>query len=334
MNFLPRLLALKARLKEIERIAQSGKVRRQDTWTASYCRHPYMIRLDDAAFHQRFLDIYINIAGLNDDGKISIHLNKLPGDDLLIKWSHVLDELSTRNLALSETISRANNVLNAYFTNGIPAGVKLFDGIERPRSPFLVKFSRLDFLERMHQYGEIRVSPASSYANGNLLYAMQDLETKRDYTIPTYDKLIEGYSAVSINGTVYNVRNADPTISTEVPDYYLYSLCTDMDRRMPTDFESDAALIIKDRGKFIRRFSAALKNQLPGWKIRSGPVSYYDPLVDFQRFRFPQMTKHIRFLYQKEFRIVATPRGTSPAVLEPFFINIGPMDSYSLIARI
>jgi len=41
------------------------------------------------------------------------------------------------------------------------------------------------------------------------------------------------------------------------------------------------------------------------------------PLLDFQRYRAPEMTKHIRIHYQKEFRIPATRKKVEMDNLKP-----------------
>ena len=336
MDFLPRLNFFKEKLQRLEQEAKSnsGKMRSQDSWAAIYFRDPYMIRLTEAQLFERFCDIYSNLVEIDETGKLTPKPMRLNDDALLRKWTHLLEETGSRGGIKESLVAAANEQLQAYFADGAPPGVRLFSGVQRPKSPFLVKFSKKEFIEKMYYSGEIRVSPASLYSDGSLLHAMQDLETKRNYTIPAYNNLMEGQKSVELDGTLYDITQSDPSVSLEVPNYFLYSLCADTDRRMPTDFQSDAALVIKDKRKFLRRFLGALAQKLPGWKTLTGAVSYYDPLLDFQRYHPPEMTKHIRFHYQKEFRILAKTKKVNTRNLEPFFVSIGSMQDYSEIFSI
>ena len=144
---------------------------------------------------------------------------------LLRKFTHLLEETGSRGGIRVDLTAEANKALSKYFVHGTPLGVDMFEGVSAPEKPYLVKYSRREYAERMLKMGEIRISPASAYKNGSLLFAMQDLETVRDYTIPTYSNLMKGHSGASVDGETYDISNGDIHLSTEVPDYYLYSLC-------------------------------------------------------------------------------------------------------------
>lgn len=324
------------RLRQLEAEAarNSGKLQRHDHWRLSYYRDPYFIRSTDDQYFHRFCDVFHNLVYLNELGQIA-PLDVLQNDSMLMrKFAALMEEQSFRIAITGSLIQAANEPIGKYFDNDVPIGVKLFENIRQPKSPYLVKFSKREYVEQMLNTGTFRVSPASLYSSGSLLHAQQDLETEREFIIPTYDKVLQGYEYVNVEGMKFNITQADPVIRISVPDYYLVSLCRDMDRRMPTDFESDAALIIKDSKRFQRLFFDQLRGKLKGWDFRNGDVSYYDPYLDFMRYKVPEMTKHFRFHYQKEFRLVARPKKQVAAALEPFFVNIGPMHDYAEMCSI
>lgn len=319
------------RLKQLEAEAaqNGGKLKRSDHWRATYYRDPYFVRATDEEYFQRFCDVFHNQVYLTENGHIA-PLDVLQNDsNLMRKFTSLMEEQSFRVAITGELIQAANEPLNKYFDGDGPIGVNLFKSVDEPSRPYLVKFSKKKYVEQMLKTGTFRVSPASLYSNGSLLHAQQDLETEREFVIPTYDKILKGYDHVNVEGMKFNVTQNDPQIRVSVPDYYLLSLCRDLDRRMPTDFDADAALIIKDYKKFQRLFFDQLRDTLKGWDFKNGEVDYYDPYLDFKRYKVPEMTKHFRFHYQKEFRIVARPKQPVTTDLEPIFVEIGPMDEYA-----
>jgi hypothetical protein len=55
------------------------------------------------------------------------------------------------------------------------------------------------------------------------------------------------------------------------PDYFLYSLCDHIYYRLPTDFDADAALIIRDPALFTQRVISNFQVQHPvGAAARAG----------------------------------------------------------------
>lgn len=98
---------------------------------------------------------------------------------------------------------------------------------------------------------------------------------------------------------------------------------------MPTDFEADSAIVIRDRELFTQRLASAFLARNPGWKCLAGSVTYYDPYRDYTKFKLPEMAKHFGYAYQKEARIVFKPPRRLTTPLEPIFLNIGPMSDFA-----
>lgn len=112
-------------------------------------------------------------------------------------------------------------------------------------------------------------------------------------------------------------------------DYYLFSTCERIHHRMPTDFDADAAIVIRDPRLFTKRLVAAFAEHHPDWRALHGSVTYYDPYRDYTKFRAPEMLKHFRYAYQKEFRAAFRPRHGIAGDLAPLFLSIGPMTGYA-----
>jgi hypothetical protein len=112
-------------------------------------------------------------------------------------------------------------------------------------------------------------------------------------------------------------------------DYYVFSLCESIHYRMPTDFDADAAIIIRDPIRFKQRLISAFLARYPDWVPMEGRVTYYDPYRDYAKFRVPEMAKHFGYAYQKEVRIAFRSRKKVFTPLEPLFLSVGPMTEFA-----
>ena len=113
------------------------------------------------------------------------------------------------------------------------------------------------------------------------------------------------------------------------PDYFLFSLCNQIYYRLPTDFDADAALIIRDPALFTQRFISHFLAKQPDWEPLHGPVTYYDPYRDHSKIKVAEMSKHFGYAYQREVRIAFRSRHPVRTGLKPEFLTIGPMTDYA-----
>lgn len=331
MSLQQKLEWFQDRRQEIEAEAgrNGGKVRRQDLWRRNYFKLPYMARMTPEQFFNRVCDLVHNQVELDEQGRISLAPMMHNDAWIMQRWAHVMEEASARGGFLDEMIASSMEPLKKYFENGQPRGVKLFEGLNGKHGQALVKYSRREFIERMHRLGEIRIAPASTFSDGSLLSAQRDFEVLREFIIPTAEMYIKGFRHAEIEGVTYDISSSDVEIVEEMKDYFVYCLCREVDRRLPTDFKADAALVIHDRRAFQLRFFDALRERLRGWDMQNGEVTYFDPYTDYRRNKVLEITKHFRFHYQKEFRLLARPKRKLTHDLEPFFITLGSLEGFS-----
>jgi hypothetical protein len=73
--------------------------------------------------------------------------------------------------------------------------------------------------------------------------------------------------------------------------------------RLFDDFGYDSCVVIREPQRFIERTRSCMEGVLPGWAFSASRVSYLDPChptpTDDVLF-----SKHFRFTYQQEFRMV------------------------------
>ena len=323
-----RLRTYQDRRAEFERRAEAhdGSLPRSDWWRLEYVANPYLLGCPEDRLGIRFHDVFTNLTELGREALIGI----LPVDhdnQFMRKFTHLLEEYAHRG-----GLPNLNKILKDnvdYFANGGPIATRIFAGYVEPPHPFLVKYGSRQFLEPMLSTGEMRVCPASYYSNASHNIAIQDDERSRVFCIPTWQERLSGKTYTEIQGHRIEYKDDDIVLPVVFNDYYLYSLCNHIYYRMPTDFGADAALVIRDPDRFTQRVISTFLAAHPDWEPLEGPVTYFDPYLDYTKFQVPEMAKPFGYSYQREIRIAFKSRSKPAAKLDPIFLNIGPMDDYA-----
>ena len=316
---------------EAERTSNSGKLARHEWWRLEYYNNPYLLFCDDEELSQRFVDIFGNISGLNEKGQITPEVDNARGDKSFTRiFTQILEACNSRGGLQESLLHTARAEVLKYFEHGTPLGVTMFDGLPVRKKNTIVKFSKREFLEPMLKFGRIRLAPASFYSKGSLLKSMKDLETEKVFRIPAIKEALDGKKHIEYHGHKMPITGGAITLNLTVPDYYLFSSCLELDRRMPTDFEADAALVIYDKDQFVRMVKKSIKKTIGQAEIFSGPVDYFDPFRWDRKPPVPEMMKHFAYAYQKEHRIAARPVGGISSA-EPIFIEIGSIENFATL---
>jgi hypothetical protein len=326
-----RLALIEDRRKHYEWKSENttGRLKRHEVWRHSYLAYPYLIGTPSERVAGRFKDIFINQTELGPNAKIGM----LPvdvDDSFMQKFTHLLEEYGARGGEPPATvIQEARKLILRYFENGDPIAVRIFGGYTKPDSPFLVKYGRREFLEPMLREGRIRICPASYYNDEAHGDAIRDDELTRNFFIPTFRERLKGEHYFDFQGHRIEYGNDDLALPVVMPDYYLLSLCDHIYYRMPTDFDADAALVIRDPVQFMQRVISNFLAAWPDWEPLHGPVTYYDPYLDYNKVTIPEMSKHFGYSYQREVRIALRTKCRPPIGLQPELLTIGSMTDYA-----
>lgn len=328
-----RLALMEERRRQYEWKSENteGRLQRHEVWRHAYLSYPYLIGAPEERVAARFRDIFINQNELGSNVKIGM----LPVDSdqsFMAKFTHMLEECDARygGMPDASVVQEARKPLLRYFENGPPIAVSIFDGYTPPQSPFLVRYSRREFLEPMLREGRIRICPASYYNDESHGDATRDDELTRNFFIPTFRERLRGIDFMEFQGHRIEYGNDDITLPVELPDYFLLSLCNDIYYRMPTDFDNaDAALVIHDPARFTQAVISNFLARWPDWNPQHGPVTYYDPYLDYSKVSTPEMSKHFGYSYQREVRIAMLARRRPRTNLQPEFLTIGSMTDYA-----
>jgi len=312
---------------DTESAENEGKLAMHDCWRYAYYKSPYLILETDEAIIERFTDIFTNSLDISSDGKITPAPMKENNNRLARLFTEIIEETNWRGALHKDSMSDAKRQLGAYFENGTPIGVKLLDGISENCGNTLLKFSELQYVQDMYNHGRFRISPASYYSKGSHLRAVRDLETIRGYKLKAVNEAIHGAGTFNFEGEEIEIKNGVVPIQFEIGNYFLFSTCQRVSRRMPTDFNSDAVLIIHDKEEFLERMRSELEISWPDWEFLERDVYYYDPYNDLPTDRDQEFYKHLSYAYQREHRCIVRPRSYADAAtdLEPFFVELGPL---------
>lgn len=304
---------------------KAGKLTRSEMWYYEYCQAPYLTLSGDEYLSRRFIDHFHNNIRLTGNGEKVPRADFAQDDGLFGPlFAHVWLEYQSRGGVPSETIAEANQEFNKYFEKGIPTGARLFSGRPETIENVIVKFGKHVHLEAMLSRGELRISPADYYLSGSLLKAMRDLETEREFHIPSFSEFMSGQTHVKIGELKARIENGFIRLVVACPKYMLWCACLDIDRRMPDDFGADSALIIREPKEFVDRLTRHVKKMCPNAKFWCGPVKYYDPCSFVDMEKRPETIKHFSFAYQREWRFCVFPE-EDEIPDSPTLIELGPL---------
>ncbi|MBP7701875.1 MAG: hypothetical protein KA098_04675 [Phenylobacterium sp.] len=188
----------------------------------------------------------------------------------------------------------------------------------------LVRFSKRGFLEETLRRGRLRIAPAAIYADSSLNAAQIDDELRHRTVTPHEHLMVRMWGSETLGGPEKEIAHKPLELFRymHVRPFYVLCLSDRFNFRMFHDFEADAALLIHAGAEFQRRLQAAVAAQLEA-DCAIAPVYYYDPYTIRRKGLVPGFSKHFRYVYQNEVRIIWTPR--VEAALEPFFVDLGDL---------
>ena len=244
-------------------------------------------------------------------------------------WTHVLEEMVlrygpfpngfTRDILYSEPFpgfvgelaSRAASALEYVSATGM-----------------LIKFGKLNHMRAMYERGALRVQAASFYRRSDHNGAVRDDELALDVSLALRR---DDIAKVVVNPQ--DVPSGDVLQRVDLryessTDYWLYCVTASAQPRTFVDFEAEACVVINDRQRFLEQISLALSPYVGRATFRHGKVNYVDPLLPNSAFIDILMSKHFRYSYQDEYRLVWVPSSPQSA-LDYIDVEIGSLREYA-----
>lgn len=322
-NFQQQAKVLKERAE-----AGDGTLSEVEFYNQKYGDYPYLLLEPDDVIAERMADVMNNSTDISEDGKLS------PSTELQLSKHNelfygLMGEVNFRQLH-QKAFTPFSKIIEKYNIKGKPVGVSMFQKAGYVPTDSIIKYTAAEYAKDMVDNGSIRIAPAQYYKDAAPLDAMRDNETYRVYKMRALTEWLNGDKSVDIFGNQLDIKNGFIELFTEVPNYYMYCTCTYFSRRMPTDFNANAAVIIEDKEEFLKRLDSAAARQLPNHEYFSGDVTYYDPYNDNPNessVGYPEMIKHFSYAYQKEHRCVwRCPENIDSETIEPVYLKLGPLN--------
>jgi hypothetical protein len=319
---------------ESKKKVNQGALSRHDWWRLAYYKQPYLLLEDDQVILDRFSDLFTNSLDISHEGKIG--MSPMMEDDARFArlFTEIIEETDTRRILHRDSMGAGKDQIQAYFENGTPLGVEMFKGIEKTEEDWLLKFSQKEFVDDMYRFGRFRISPASYYAKGSHLRYVKDLEMSRNYRLKAISDVINGNNSFNFQGKAIDIKNGVVPVEFIMDDYYLFCSCKEINRRMPTDFEADSVLIIKNKQEFLKRLKDELFISYPDWEFIERDVHYYDPYNDLPTDRNQEFYKHLAYAYQKEHRCILRPKRPTKEKLKAFFTEVGSLEDIAEVVTV
>ena len=211
-----------------------------------------------------------------------------------------------------------------------------FLGIHAGGSPRVFRLSRVPYLMRFLEEGQLRFAPAMGYK------AIEDDEARADDEMTKgYRRAGSGVTITTLDGrrieAIGDVRFDTTRATTDeiALPYWMLCASTDFDPRLldafPGGHGDDGVLAIFDPVEFRRRAGVALAAAQPHILGRIAIVDYYDLYDPPGPHISPVTMKAMRFAYQRELRFVLDP-GRGVALAEgAYFMAIGSIADIACI---
>ena len=250
---------------------------RHQLWRMQYRSRPYLSDASDDALAQRLKDVMNNLATLSDEGKIGILPIGPEGVHWMVLFTHVHEEYVSRGkhppILSDMPFPRPTAPVRPKFVSAL-------QNVEIPRpGEALIKFGKRANIQDLHEKGQVRISPASSYSDPSLNHAIRDDEMELSQAMPasevTTTFLDEGTGEPKTTKPIGDVTR---TISLAT-NYYVYCMSRILSYRLFDDFEADSCLIIRDPEEFSSRLLTAVSDEVPDWLSWKQPVEHIDPYL-------------------------------------------------------
>lgn len=286
-------------------------------WLDEYHRRRYLQHASTEELAQRQADLFVNIVTIGADGQPVVY----DGEPLRRLLAHVQAEFQLRGLPFDDSFTQGPYRYHK-------RAAELWQSERQAEGSYLLKFGNVGWMTQTLEEGLIRVGNAKGYDSSSLGPAIQDCEV--EFTEECFGMTAEAVR----NGakipleTIGNIRR----VSECVTDFYIASFGLKYDYRLFDDFSRenkhhyDACLVIRHPEEFLSRMREEGDRKLPGWGFCALPVSYRDPY-----HRTPDrngidvfFTKHFRYTYQREFRMVWIPPAAQDN-LTPVIFKLGSL---------
>lgn len=298
--------------------------KRVDVWREQYRIRRYLEHVSEEDLGQRLRDIINNSIILTDKGQAAFRLPSEGGGYWMMKLIHIREEFLLRGHYFPKDVFKSINLPEFTYPDP-PKSTIAIQGKDFIRGKHLIRYGKIEHLQKFFNEGILRIAPASSYKDSSLNHAMRDDEL----TLTTYRLPKEVRMTVIDQATGEEKGPLIPTgnivyHSESKTNYYVFCLSMVYDHRLFQDFEADSCIIINNPNDFLRRLWSVVSQYLSGWRMFNMSVTYIDPFNTQEEEHVPFFTKNFKYAYQFEYRFAWLPQIPSlNERMEYLFLKIG-----------
>jgi hypothetical protein len=294
-------------------------VQLHEFWRQEYKADCYLTHLSTSQLSERAKYLIENLTILETSGKIGlIDITDELGQDLMRKFTHVLQEFNHRNEKPNPGFLKSARVPGAMVDKS--DRLKHLNQLARDKNPHLIKFGEKKYLEEF----SFKVSLASSFNDPSLNAAQMDDEMKALFIPHPNDIKLTRLNGRKIEGILG--LNLEMQITR---DYYIFCSSHKFDLRLFGDFEADSCLFIYNSQQFADDLFHSMCNNHSIKDHGFKRVTYMDPIRPDSEIRPSiEFHKHIKYLYQNEYRHVFVPKDDNK-LLKNIIFNMPEAKTYS-----
>lgn len=309
---------------------------RQEHWRFQYMFRRYLEHLSKEELSQRTNDILSNMTNLTNELKIAFHPVSAEGEFWWKAFTHILEECRLRGIQIDDILPTNFEEIQfpKYDLKGLDKAVEVIEQHNLQTGNYLVKYGKYKYLEPMLMNGSVRIMPALAYDDPSLNSAIKDNELEvSTLTLPNEVKNEEFYKKIKVSvgdktgylEDFFELVGNFKYTRTSNSNFYVYCLTYEHSYRMFGDFEADSCLIITKPSVFLKRILEKFNETIPNYSVYHNIVKYYDPLNVDKKSLPAFLSKHFRYAYQKEYRIIWTP-SEAEMELKPVFLELGNLE--------
>ena len=271
-------------------------------------RGKYLESMPDSALSERLVHLLNNCVKLDHKSMIQLCATEQPA--IFARLLDTFAETTLRHGTVQagqnpEAWKKANNAMISPSAEVAEKARKL-KSLVGDEQGYLLRFSSFEFMNDLVYNGGVFLQSASAYKNQENV-SVRDDELK--LTLVRYLNPEEALSILHEVGGPSSMREAKLIeYSVTAPDFLTLCLTDSLNYRMISDWNAEAAVIIRDPNAFFERLrGASQKLHTEKHSLEKGKVRYIDPYFEsYAKVQSEDLPfcKHFKFSYQREFRYV------------------------------
>lgn len=271
-------------------------------------RGRYLSSMPDSALSERLVHLMNNCVRL--DHRSMVQLSAVDQPDIFARLLDTFAETTLRHGSVQagqnpEAWKRSNNAMISPSEAVAEKAIKLKSLVAGEKG-YLLRFSSFEFMNDLVRNGGVFLQSASVYKN------QENISVRDDELKLTLVRYLSAKAALSISdefggpSAMREARSIEYSITA--PDFLTLCLTDSINYRMISDWNAEAAAIIRDPNEFFERLrGASQKLHTENHGLEKGKVRYIDPYFEsYAKIQSEDLPfcKHFKFSYQREFRYV------------------------------